>query len=356
MKNAYTISFTSSVQGKLKCLIYFNDKVVKAKTLPIMATLKEIKEPYPQLEQVLLNMRTKFNRLVIECFDTDKSPAKLMFDDNTPSPKSPYQFFENIYDHRLKRWVKFIDRDLQWKDLTDELFMDFKSHLEDEDIATNSCRTYMSGLKKTIDEARRRGFKFPSQDYAAILKSPIAKSISIYLTVEELQKIEGLELSGKLDEVRTAFLIGCYSGARYSDFSKLRIADIQSGEVRYISEKTGSLVYVPLHPSLPDLLAKVANVTNAQINRLLPEIGKLAGICSMVTVVRGDVKKESEKYNHIKSHTARRTFATNCYLSNEYDLRSVSKFLGHASIETTEKYLSCGVYPNTREIKSYFTK
>ena len=343
MKNEYTIGFVSN-KGKLQCRMFFNGKLQKSKSFSITATPEEVRNPSPTLERMMLNIKSEFNNKNIELYGTGKSPIKMMFPSKFSENKTPLEFHKESHDFRLKRWIDFIDSETTWADIDDELLTDYREYLESEDVATNTIRAYLFGLKKSLDDAKIRGYKVKSTLYPKILKSSMASAMSIYLTLNELKKIEAVELNERLDAVRTKFLIGAYTGARYSDFSKITSADLHTGKVQFIAQKTGQLCDIPIHPHLPALLEKYKkDISNSVMNRSLPEIGKLAGINAMVSVVRGDVKIKDKKYNFIKSHTARRTFATNVYLLSNNDMRSASQMLGHKSISTTEKYIQCKI-------------
>ncbi len=47
------------------------------------------------------------------------------------------------------------------------------------------------------------------------------KAIEIYLTEAELQALYDMPLSGKQDEVRDIFLVGCYTCQRVSDYNDI---------------------------------------------------------------------------------------------------------------------------------------
>ncbi len=51
---------------------------------------------------------------------------------------------------------------------------------------------------------------------------------NIYLTLDEIQRIYSLDLSDRagLDRVRDVFVIGCYTGLRFSDLNLLRPENI----------------------------------------------------------------------------------------------------------------------------------
>jgi len=354
MKGQYTLRFESYSTNKVKCLLLFDNKIQQCKKMPFTATRDELRNPPPALDNILMSIKKRWNDLIIANEESGKSPIKLMFETKYAETKSPYEFFKSIHDYRIKKFMNFIDKDLAWADLTDQFFTDFHAFLLGEDVSTNTIRTYSIGLKKALDDAKLRGYKIASRNYPSILKSPSASSISIYLTTEELHKLEEVELPKKWDEVRVKFLIGAYTGARYSDFSKLTTADVSTGELRYISEKTGTLAYVPTHRKLAALLGKYkSDVSNSQMNIILPKIARMAGITSMVSVVRGDVKEQGEKCEYIKSHTARRTFATNVYKDGAAILE-VSRMLGHKSVMTTQSYIASGVSDMKLKELDYF--
>jgi hypothetical protein len=194
--------------------------------------------------------------LVIDYYTTGKSPINLMWESRNAENKTPYEFFKSFHDFRLPRWISFIDPSLSWGDITDEFLTDYHLFLDNEDVAINTIRTYLIGLKKALDDAKLRGYRIPAQNYADILRSKSAPAISIYLTTAELRLLSEVELPERLDQVRTKFLIGAFTGARYSDFSKFTSADISSGVLQYISEKTKVDCKVPIHVKLPALLEK----------------------------------------------------------------------------------------------------
>ncbi len=70
--------------------------------------------------------------------------------------------------------------------------------------------------------------------------------------------MEELDLSGhpKLENVRDLFLIGCYTGLRYSDYSTIKPEYIKNGYLEIIQAKTGSPVIIPLHDVILRILEK----------------------------------------------------------------------------------------------------
>ena len=108
---------------------------------------------------------------------------------------------------------------------------------------------------------------------------------TIYLTSEEINRINNVDLNGypHLLDYRNVFILGCMTGLRFSDFSTIQHNDIRNGMLHKKQEKSDSWVVIPLRKEALSLLtrefAKEFPVfTNAEFNRHIKKIGRLAGI------------------------------------------------------------------------------
>ena len=85
-------------------------------------------------------------------------------------------------------------------------------------------------------------------------------SESIYLTVTEIESIYELDLSNnsRLDKVRDLFIIGCFTGLRFSDLIQLRQENIinDGNLARIRTQKTGEIVVIPLNKHVKQILTK----------------------------------------------------------------------------------------------------
>lgn len=156
-------------------------------------------------------------------------------------------------------------------------------------------------------------------------KDPIKKPV--FLTADELKKIEGKELHSKmLLQIRDVFLFQCYTGLAYADiWSNWQIKETESGNILIgTRNKNQQAFFVPIEAKVIDLLEKYAyklpTYSNEVFNRVLKE---LAAVC--------DIDKR------ITTHTSRKTFAT-LRDSDGWTRETVSQMLGHRSIKTTEIY------------------
>ena len=132
-------------------------------------------------------------------------------------------------------------------------------------------------------DAKRRGFH--SNDAFETFKIAKEKTTKIALSFGELEKLFSLDLSGnqRLERVRDLFLIGAFSGLRFSDFSRLRpehIAKVEGEKMIAITtQKTGEQVFIPLFPILEILLEKydfaVPTISGQKMNDYLKELGQV---------------------------------------------------------------------------------
>lgn len=174
---------------------------------------------------------------------------------------------------------------------------------------------------------------------------------SVYLSDDELTTIFTLNLTQTpgLDRARDLFLIGCYTGLRFSDFSELRPENITHNgrTLTCRTQKTAERVVIPLNSKVRAILDKYDGVppkpiSNQRLNEHLKELGKKAGLTERIEITRteGGSRKTRyvEKWELVGTHTARRSFATNAYLA-KVDPVQIMKITGHRSEKMLLRYI-----------------
>ena len=156
----------------------------------------------------------------------------------------------------------------------------------------------------------------------------------------------------ELELTRDAFIIGCLTGQRYSDFMRISLADTMTLDnqpfVRIVQAKTGKRVVIPLDFRVQDLLVRhhgsLPPISNRRFNRNLRFLAELIGwtFTAPVDTRRTGRKGKTRFCDLIGTHTARRSFATNAY-SAGVPLRSIMAVTGHSSEKTLRKYLKLQV-------------
>lgn len=142
----------------------------------------------------------------------------------------------------------------------------------------------------------------------------------------------------RLEIVRDIFAFSCFTGLAYTDVYKLLHSQFFTGVdgkkwISYQRTKTLSLTKVPLLNLAIQMIQKYtikdsaldAKVfpcfSNQKMNAYLKEIADLCGISKTLTF-----------------HMARHTFATTVTLTNRVPLETVTKMMGHKSLNQTQHY------------------
>ena len=369
---AYSTSFCS-VKGRLQIKFFRNSKEYRTKLTKIPATTEDLANPAALLNATMAKFNADITKALYLAELDGIDPFQIVFPDEVESQllPSPLAHFTGAAkrDAKLRNFAAYIDKSTDWDDLTDLFIEEYKEILIAEEYSDNTIRAYMTGLKVALDKARRDGFTFPALEYEKILRGKVGTSVGVYLTKSEVEAFVSVKTENDLEEaVKTLALIGFFVGARFSDYSQLKSANIVSVEyenadgsrdevkhIQYVSKKTDTLSQIPLKPCVIGLLEKkIISPTHQQMNRILPILAERAGIVAESTVVHGGVTESGPRWKFVRSHSCRHTFAVNVYLSFEYDIRSIAKFLGHKNIETTMGYISCPAVRRTSNIVSWF--
>jgi site-specific recombinase XerD len=147
---------------------------------------------------------------------------------------------------------------------------------------------------------------------------------TIYLNKAELTVIHHLDLSKRveLERIRDLFLVGAWTGLRFSDFNKLNEKHISDGFIRMKTSKTSATAIIPINVVVKDILSKYDyNIPNGYANQYMNR--QLKVICEMAGIANPEIRIEFKngkkievnvfKWQLVSTHTARRSFATNLY-------------------------------------------
>jgi integrase len=161
----------------------------------------------------------------------------------------------------------------------------------------------------------------------------VQETEKIFLTIDEVEKLYNTDYD-KYD-VKRAFLFACHTGLRISDVKSLTWGQIREGKLFFTQKKTKGVEYLPLNESAKEML-----YLGIESNVIpLPET-KIFRLLSKSEDIGSHLRKWAKKAGinkYITFHTSRHTFATMA-LTCDVPLPTVSKILGHKSINTTQIY------------------
>lgn len=228
---------------------------------------------------------------------------------------------------------------------------DFKVFLADvRHLAPNTISRYFQCVRLFLTSARQQNISVPVDETQ--FKSKGEKVENVVLTSDEMESLFRLDLSNnkRLERVRDMFLVGCYTGLRYSDICTVIRKDCINREKMLITvhqQKTGGLVAIPLHPNLIEILERrnyelPPPISAGSFNKYIKEVAMLAGINDPVELKRHRGGKRvlttSPKYRLISCHTARRSFATDLYMRG-VPPELIMIFTGHCSRDAFYHYI-----------------
>jgi len=220
---------------------------------------------------------------------------------------------------------------------------------EKEPYSTNTIGKNIQTLKVFLNAATEKGINTNKAFKTRKFKTVREESDSIYLTEKDLSKIYNLDLSSnpRLERVRDLFIVGVWTGLRFSDFTEISPENIRGDFLHMEQFKTGGKVVIPIHQTVKEILKKYNNalpksISNQKMNDYIKEVCELAGITEKVQkgITKGGkrVIKTFEKWDLVSTHTARRSFATNLYKSG-FPTVSIMRITGHKTEKAFLKYI-----------------
>ena len=217
----------------------------------------------------------------------------------------------------LKNKIIYFKKDAKLTDINKKFMIDFINFLRSKynltDITLNRNIGY---LKTFLKWCRYSGIKL-DETYNQVTVST-RDADHVHLSKEQVRTLENLILNKTLNKYRELFLIGVYSGQRFSDYTVFKKSDVVNGRIEKRAEKTDYKSYIPISKKLETLLNKwewrLPKVSNQKFNQNIKKVCEIAGFTDEVTKTTyiGNKKIESIEpfYKRVGSHTARRTFIT----------------------------------------------
>lgn len=301
------------------------------------------------------------------------SEAKNRFNSKTGKPlaKGTIKSYLNTLV-TLKKYAEAKKKRIDFDTIDLNLYHDYSEYLSIEtNLANNTVGRHIKTLKAFMNEASERGFhsnySFKSKKFKVIRENTDA----IYLDSQELDEIFKLDLSDnpRLEKVRDLFLVGCWTGLRFSDFSNIQERNIQGDLIEIRTQKTDETVVIPIHKTVKQIMEKYRGITpnslppsvsNVKTNKALKEIGWMLG-CLHVNVQTRKTKggtlsiSNNRKYELLVTHTARRSFATNLYKSGLSSI-TIMKITGHRTERAFLTYIKATPNENAKLLQQHWLK
>jgi integrase len=327
--NARLNNCESSIKTVYRRLI--NDKIA-----PTTANLKDelLKELLQEEQQESITLFKFIDELIK---NTSKRPNTV---------KNYKQALARLTDYRTAR-----KRKLDFEDINLDFYYDFTKYLQSKKYSINSIAGFIRNIKVFMNEATDRGINKNLEYLNKRFKVVEEHADTIYLTQDELKKLYELDLvnNERLDKVRDLFIVGCYTGLRFSDLEYVRKDNFikDNTQVRVKTQKTGGIVVIPVHKFVKQIYDKYdgvlpTSISNQKMNDYIKEVAELAKLDDkvLISITRGGEREQKlyNKHELISTHTARRSFATNLYLADVPAI-TIMKITGHKTEKAFMKYI-----------------
>lgn len=278
---------------------------------------------------------------------------QIFINEKKVQPRGTWKILQTVFGLLRSYAEERAGGTLNYDNIDFAFFSDFKAWLfaPPRRHSANYAAKVISVVRQFMLAAQRRGYHSKTDYQNFTIKK--VKTTKFALSFDELEALYRLDLSTnqRLEKVRDLFLIGAYTGLRFSDFSRIHPGHMETIEGKTIlnitTQKTGEQVSIPLLP-IPLVLLRKYNfeapkISNQKMNDYLKELGQLAGMTGkmIVTGSKGGKREDltAEKWEKLTTHVARRSFATNFYRDGVPAV-VLMKITGHATERQFMQYIA----------------
>ncbi|MCD7938681.1 MAG: site-specific integrase [Bacteroides intestinalis] len=259
-----------------------------------------------------------------------------------------------VYDAVIRHINRFsgeYDCDIFTNSITEEFLDDFIVYLEECGLRHNTIVGYVLKIQSMVRKASQYNYAVdPSYEGIDIR---LEETSAVFLSMNEIARIyyykfEKQDKRRAKERIRDLFVVGCLTALRYSDYSTLTKDNYQGDYIIKRTKKTNVDVKIPAHDYVKEIFAKYngsipCGLCIQYFNKYLKVIMREIGLNDKVTYsfTKGG-KLETvtrEKWELISSHTARRSAATNMYLTGRMKTLEIMKLTGHRTEQNFFRYI-----------------
>ncbi|WP_241280329.1 tyrosine-type recombinase/integrase [Chryseobacterium cucumeris] len=260
------------------------------------------------------------------------------------STKTRYTFNKNL----LFEFQNYYKIKISLGNFNEKMYNKFlKYSVEIKDHSANTVHRDVGLLKTFLYWALNKKYTF-NNEFINFKKPPKFQTDEIALNMEQVTKIYEHDFSQnkRLERVRDLFVVGCTTGMRFGNYSRISKNDIQDDFIRVTDLKSKSKkLAIPLNSISKEILEKydydLPKITNQKMNKYIKEVFQLLEFDDEIkkTMKYGDelIENSTEFWKRISSHTARRSFITIMKNKRVPD-KVIMSYTGHTSLEVFNAY------------------
>lgn len=283
-------------------------ELIKMDNFDLDTFIHSFKYGIPQKQDTLLAIYDKHNELYKQNFLCGKI-----------NETAYYKYKMNR--ERIAEYLKSIGKtDIKLRDITPLFVENFQNYCL-KTLKTNTTNKQMKMLKKILNFAVQERYIDVSPFQLVLREEKLNYDV---LDKSEISKLYSQQfLDKRIENIRDMFVFQCMTGMAYADMAELTKEDIQDDIIIKRRKKTDIQFVIPLLPIAKEILEKynyeLPIISNQAYNRYLKVLGDVSGLNKI-----------------LHSHLARHSYAC-LLLNNGVDMKTISKSLGHSSLQTTER-------------------
>jgi integrase len=359
----------NSTKGEVKQSALFDDKInlsrdlnnLKNKVIEELnsSSSKGITINKQWLESVISNEdsnigETESPKLIYDLMTEYKNELKFKINPKTNKPisENTIRGFAQVIE-RLKNFEKHVGI----KYLVSEVDLNFKFEFVNYMInvsgfSQNTINKSIKQLKTVCLDAIDKGFSVNIQVRSTKFNHPREVADFVTITEAEINQIRKFKGTDYHMNARDWLIIGCWTGCRVNDLMQLSMNNINETEkgqkfIRYTQSKTNKQVDLPIHPHVEEIIKRLKGfprpISDQRFNEWIKDVCRDSGLTQEVYGSRQNPeshKKEVgafKKYELIRSHTCRRSFATNHY--DKLPNKKIMAVTGHSTEQMLLSYI-----------------
>ena len=396
-KGSLCIMYRKQKNGKKITLWYypgFSDELWNKDTKRFKD--EKLQKQFVKVEKAIYDVLEKNDPFKLDI----KSFGELIDENLKQTPKqetSFYDYCERYYEYARKKTsarrsqcfrtcinkLKEYAPNLTFEQINRKFYDDFIDHMMDAEFGPNYIGSVVRDFKRILNWAADNG-EYTDLAYKKF-KKPKEDVFNIYLSEEEIERIYQLQITPELiaeaynerkadalaageqfNEVmpetsnldrkikalnrsRLLFVIGCWTGLRVENYLKIDPqihVDLKDGYIHAVANKMGPKLQIPLHRIVRTIIEKDGlprSISAQNLNYHIKELGQMAKINKLIVFARTKGHKRIEyavpKYKLIKTHTARRSFASNLLLRG-IPKQYIMAVTGHRTESSFNKYIA----------------
>lgn len=281
----------------------------------------------------------------------------------------------HVVKKKIERYEAETDTTVLIKSVNDLFKKNFVDYTNSQNYSDNTIQSDLSIIKTVCRYAKQWDIKTSPQ--LDNLKIKVDKIKETYLNFDELESIIKLDFSDseRLENARDWLVISCYTGQRISDFMRFDAEMIQDNAIIIKQRKTAKTVHIPIFKEVQKVLDKrngqfPRKTSSQKYNDYIKEVCKKAKINHRIKgsklvciakdqnkATRNDYRKQKgtfKKWELMRSHIGRRSFATNFY--NKVPTSVIMKITGHSKEITFLKYIHKTEADSAKDALKYFNQ